>query len=206
MPNNKTIKDDQQYPNEDPAVVAKVDQMMDPYTEDEKGNETDNKAADVSDSQSAKSSDELPPLDIFADTPGAPQLTQSSQKKNTKKKTRKNSVESSTSETDQGEVKDSSLSEIIEDNPVIDSPSKPDDFDDPTTAKAIDDIVAQESDLVLGVEDTKLANIETEVRSSGKNAGSHKIFWGLVLIVCVLAIAMAVYIIDPSLSLPKGHL
>ena len=48
--------------------------------------------------------------------------------------------------------------------------------------------------------------METEVQSSEKDTGSHKIFWSLVLIVCVLAIAMAVYIIDPSLSLPKGHL
>lgn len=206
MPNNKTTKDDQQYPNEDPAVVAKVDQMMDPSTEDEKNNETNNKATNASDSQSAGLDDELPPLDIFADAPGAPQLIKSSPKK----KTKKSSVESPARDSDQdegnNETKGLSASEIIDDNPVIDSPQKPDDFDDPTTAKAIDDIVAEESDLVLGVEDTKRANMETEVQSSEKDTGSHKIFWSLVLIVCVLAIAMAVYIIDPSLSLPKGHL
>lgn len=199
----KIAVEDEQDPNEDPAVVAKVDKMMDPKKQEDPKPETvidpiNEPAADDTEEPSS----DLPPLDIFADAPGAPELV----KPGSKKKEKKGEPEPEQAPVSEPEQPvDPVASEDVESVPVEGTPIEPDDFDDPTTAKAIDDIVAHESDAVLSIEDSKKAQAEDAVPPE-KGKSSHKIFWSLVFIVCLVAVAMAVFIVDPSIHLPLKHL
>ena len=201
------IQDDQD-PSEDPAVVAKVDEMMDPAKEKDKPSESEQPTPQPEAESVEEPTSDLPPLDIFADAPGAPQLESKDNKSKKKEEKKKEEVETADkaeeiNTEDNAEVPLSS--DDIDNSPVEANPIEPDDFDDPTTAKAIDDIVAHESDVVLGVADDKLAKQEEQEQPVKEEKASHKLFWSLVFIVCIIAIAMALYIIDPSIHSPiKG--
>ena len=226
MAKKVVVVEDEQDPNEDPVVVAKVDEMMDPAKRAEKTIETKEEPSveDAANGSNEETSD-LPPLDIFADAPGAPELIKTTGKKADEKEVKPESEEPMPTEesepepteesepqpeeTRATEVKESKqsseLDEAIESDslPAESTPIEPDDFDDPQTAKAIDDIVSLESDLVLDHEDQRKSKQATKTADKDEKKSSHKLFWAFVIIVCLVAIVMALFILDPSLHLPK---
>ncbi len=205
-----TIDDDLDL-TEDPAVVAKVDKMMDPEVKEEQpaeaSSEPDNPSVAATDGET--SSDGQPPLDIFADAPGAPELVKTAkagkQKNEPAESTEDSSRQAEAPSEPDDRAPDPTDDPEPEDTPVEGDPIEAQDFDDPTTAKAIDDIVAHESDVVLDIEDSKTAQAEAEAGPVPEEKSGHKLFWSLVFIVCLIAIAMAVFIIDPSIHLPVKH-
>ncbi len=149
-----------------------------------------------------QSSTPLSPLDIFADTPGAPLL-----------ETSPDNAENEAKIEVKKDKKNSSRPEIKEPKeevtPIEEEPAAPrsESFDDPLTAKAIEDIVAHEGDIALSEQDdpeSSPAVAERTIIREGKH--THRIFWTLVALVCIIAIAMAVFIINPSLHNPLSHL
>jgi hypothetical protein len=228
MAKKVVVVEDDQDPNEDPVVVAKVDEMMDPAKPAEKASEAKEEETPVEDTETVSEEEASgpPPLDIFADAPSAPELIKTTGKKADKKevKTERDEPEPAEEsekaptkesepepeETKETEVKeskqDSELDEaIVSDNLTDESiPIEPDDFDDPKTAKAIDDIVSLESDVVLDHEDQSKNKLATKTQKKSEKKPSHKLFWSLVIIVCLIAVVMALFILDPAVHLPKN--
>ncbi len=196
-----TVKDDSDS-GEDPGLVAKVDEMMDPDLPAVKAVESPVEPSEATDDDVPKISrvPNLPPLDIFADTKGAPLLTK------TKAKPKIVNDIIAKPKAEPIPLPDSVATEddpTNEDNVPEPTNPSPDNFDDPNIAQAIDDIVAHEGDTVLQVEDYKLAN-QRPIASAGKSHG-HPVFWTLIVILCLIAIALAVYLLDPSIHNPFRH-
>ena len=190
--------------DDDPNLIEKVDEMMDPEEQATKASDGDN---------DQPTTDDPTPLDIFADTPSAPLLKIPKGKKIIKDVLVKDEPAEPLAEAVDPEPEHQDAEnkqEVVEALPIqldpeeekVISPRReaPKEYDDPTTAKAIDDIVAQESDEVLLIEDHKIADKKVAA-GSGKSSG-HPIFWSLVVIVCLIGIAMAVFIVDPSIHDP----
>lgn len=194
------IKDDADN-GEDPSLVAKVDEMMDPDQAEETATvETDAIPELKPDEDLPKISREpdLPPLDIFAETPSAPLLS----KKKTKKQaevTELNEDSPAVEPDESDEPKEEVSVPEAETEPEVSEEIHPEEFDDPETAKAIDDIVAQEGDAALIVEDVERQQKETDSAPVKKKNHGHPIFWTLVFIICVVAVGIALYLIDPQL-------
>ena len=221
QPKTDISKDEQQ-------LIVKVDKMMatehqdmapdyEPETtlleepKDEPSPTNKKKIAIMTDEETKseeESSDSLPPLDIFADAPGAPPLKPSPE--SAKSKDRVEVKKAAKSETPAVEIKADLPAEAKEEvQPQEDEPLPPraESFDDPLTAKAIEDIVAHESDVALSEQNdsnSSSAASESHIIREGKH--THRIFWTLVTLVCIIAIAMAVFIIDPALHNPFSHL
>ncbi len=194
----KIQAEDNEEVSEDPKLVEKVDQMMDPKKATEnQGSENDPNEAIV---DSETSDESTPELDIFADTPSAPLLEKPHAKKNRAKKT---TVKVST---DEPVIEDQSLSEDEEkdDHPeeaVLERPDRPDNYDDPQTTQAIDDIVSHESDMILALNDQKLSRAKKAATPVNREH-HHRIFWSIIALLSLIAIAVAVYIVDPSIYTP----
>jgi hypothetical protein len=188
---------------EDPKVIAKVDAMMS-TGRDRPELETESKSVDEFEKlQPEPSESSPPPLDIFADTPSAPLLNEVKTKPKRAAHKVKIAVEEVTEADEEGRVE---VNEIPKEEV---KPLKVDNYDDPQTAQAINAIVAEEADTTLGVQDAELEQVKAE---SAPAQSSHAAawFWVLVVIVCLVAIGMAIYLIDPnmhvSLSSIKHHL
>jgi hypothetical protein len=188
---------------EDPYLLKKVDKMMD--------------SSSVSDSISDEfEQDKLtiksdiansPARDIFADTVTAPLLTKKSMSTSDDEELASDSTEESAKLANAIAIKDNSVVESGENNLFnnqITPDSKittPDEYDDPKLTEAINDIVAQESDKALLVDDSLLA--QAQQNSQMVNArSSHPIFWALVALICLVAIALAVFLIYPNIYPP----
>lgn len=187
---------------EDPSLVAKVDEMMDPDQDGVVVSTVDEPMPLESEADLPKISrePELPPLDIFADAPSAPLLT----KKKSKKVVVAPALTPDTT-TVTPEAETQSAEPEVESLPVSSEEIKPEEFDDPDTAKAIDDIVAHEGDTALNVEDSKRRSRE-EASEPPKEKHGHPIFWTLVFLVCVVAIVMAAFLADPQLFHPLSKI
>ena len=162
-----------------------------------------------------------PALDIFADVPGPPPLAGKSEAKaSLKKKATQiavvdNSDDASTNQEEKAEVETEAEPEEeaeteadVEDEaeaPSATSAVRTENFDDPVIAEAIEDIVAHEGDIALSVQDATQADAELKSLHHAE-AHTHHLFWTLVAIVCLVAIAMAVFIINPSIHTPFRNL
>ena len=162
-----------------------------------------------------------PALDIFADVPGPPPLAGKSEAKaSTAKKATQiavvdNSDDASTNQEEKAELEtEAEPEEEAETEPDVEeeaeAPSatsavRTENFDDPVIAEAIEDIVAHEGDIALSVQDATQADAELKSLHHAE-AHTHHLFWTLVAIVCLVAIAMAVFIINPSIHTPFRNL
>ena len=186
---------------EDPKLIAIVDEMMDPSSPKEKKIEPVPDQSDDS-PKSGKTikieteAEDLPVLDIFADTPSAP-LIEKEPKEEAK-------AEAPASEETKLEVEstpevavDMTSNKVEPSQKAIASNPTVNEYDDSQLSKAIEDIVSHESDEVLLAEDSKL-DMLNETAKSPKDNDSHKLFWTLVVLVCLVAIAMAVFLVDPN--------
>ena len=219
-----TVNDDLDI-SDDPKLVAKVDAMMDPAVSedavsDSEASESDNLEPKVEIEETAQSGP--PPLDIFADAPSAPPLEsidESPKQPKTKPKT-KTDVKKVKTETaadrkvkdDKPTPKDEPVSLDIEPDvedqatePKVEEtvkvkikPQRPPEYDDPKTAQAIEDIVAEESDAVLSLIDANEA--EKYQAAVDQDKHGHPIFWTLIALICLLAIAMALFLMFPSFA------
>lgn len=212
---------------EDPNLIKQVDNMMDPSVPDFP---IDN-ASDIDDQDRPQVDQELnqqdqssqvKPIDIFADSPStAPLLTKKNKKKDQKSLASiDEQVETSTKNTDNMPIiqdQDNNQDEKrSEDNIEKNLPSstssdqpltQPDEYDDPQLSEAISDIVAQESDEVLMAEDSMLlVNDQQDAKVAQDNSGSHPLFWTLVAIVCIAAVGIALFLVDPNIYHPLSKL
>ena len=166
-----------------------------------------------------------PALDIFADVPGPPPLAGKSETKaSLKKKATQiavvdNSDDASTNQEETAELETEAETEAEpeaeaatepEEEEEAETPSttsavRTENFDDPVIAEAIEDIVAHEGDIALSVQDATQADAELKSLHHAE-AHTHHLFWTLVAIVCLVAIAMAVFIINPSIHTPFRNL
>lgn len=203
-------------PREDKELVAKVDAMMAPEIEVEEKKE---KALKPKTSLSKKKiavevdSKPLPSLDIFTDTPGAPVLSQgqNSETEESPEKLQPDAATSYSGKKETGSQKDLQTVPDTSKEPedqisvLISDVNRPEDYDDSETAKAIDDIVAHESDDVLAVEDQRLAN-QQSTANDYPTLHTHKLFWSFIAILCLLAIATVAFVLDPNLLNPFSKL
>lgn len=179
---------------EDPKLVEKVDAMMDP-AEDEK--KTKRPIEPEADPKQDQTEEEIPPLDIFADAPGAPPLDNKPQKTPAKKSPKvADQPDTPPAET----LLEPNAGEDEDETSKVPPPKKPEGYDDPSTAQAIDEIVAHESDTVLAAQDQKLAQESTNEAAEAQP--THHIFWAFIAIICLIAIALAVLLADPSIHNP----
>ncbi len=178
---------------------------------------------EVTTTENSESSEPVSPpaLDIFADVPGPPPLAGKSEAKASppKKATQiavvDNSDDAPTNQEEKAEVETEAEPEEeaeteadIEDEaeaPSATSAVRTENFDDPVIAEAIEDIVAHEGDIALSVQDATQADAELKSLHHAE-AHTHHLFWTLVAIVCLVAIAMAVFIINPSIHTPFRNL
>jgi len=218
-------------PQEDPALIKRVDKMMDPSApefpnlatvDEESPGETDDSELDSTTSKAANTDEQ--PLDIFANTAAtAPLLAKKADKvaQDEKKDDQVDEVgtEEETSPAND-QVVDSILSQPQDEEEDDDDQEnsndqtadlvksnksklkvaiKPDEYDDPKLSEVISDIVAQESDEVLLAEDNLLVNTAENSQPLADDSSSHPIFWILVAIVCLVAIAIALFLVDPNI-------
>jgi hypothetical protein len=214
---------------EDPAVVAKVDEMMDLNLPEQPSEPLFDENQKVS-QQTAPITKPLPTLDIFSAVSGPPDLVESKKPKTKKIKIQLEQTESgnqdipvavapsqppevTVSKNDPPLPSDTEPVELLVSNSDKELPPadfdapKPDDFDDPKTAAAINDILARESDTLLQAQDPSPSAARTaKVENDATEEGSHRIFWSLVFVVCLIAIAMAVFLIDPAIHNPLSKI
>jgi hypothetical protein len=210
---------------EDPELVKIVDQMMDPNISDppkETVNVSDFTKDSTEDRVEPVKANEPPPLDIFANTVTAPLLKPV---KTTKESKTKLKIKDANSEGGEvagvDKVPDEDFQPIettiavgnddqesTVDDQFLDKVGAglnaivPDEYDDPKTEKAIKDIVAKESDEVIMAEDSLLAQEEAASEPLKTKKTSHPIFWSLVGLVSLVAIAIIVFLIDPNIHDP----
>jgi hypothetical protein len=191
---------------EDPKLIRRVDAMMDPSVE-----EKPVVPLTSSTEEQSEASSDLPPIDIFSETKSAPPLTEPSKGKSKKAESGKEKEDSAPAyevvpETDPEptESVDPKPTEVQVNDGLKSEPKPPEEYDDPAITKAINDIVAEESDEVLSAEDKKLERKRAKAAAVEKNTG-HPIFWALVVIVCLVAIAIGVFIFDPNLHNPLAR-
>lgn len=204
MANQIEVKEDSGA-SEDPKLVEKVDEMMDP--EIDESNPEDSPSPE----ETAKSD---PVLDIFADVSSAPLLVKTKKEKTNivlddkdKKKTKKivdiEPIEDQIKTTPETDLIKDPLPPVKDNEPdesIIEPLKRAEEFDDPSTARAINEIVAEESDEVLMIEDSKLAKEQFPLAKEKRF--KHPFFWALVILVCLVGVAIAVFVIDPSIHDP----
>lgn len=193
--------------DEDPQLVAEVDEMMDPEISEEPGAKED-ASEETKEEQSLEVNGEadLPPLDIFADVPSAPPLEVGKSKTKTSKAKEDSLPEEQPLKEPDPILNQQDESSSDEESAIIDTkPPEPDNYDDPKTAQAIDEIVAEESDTALDVEDQKQAEAEASPGPVERKKG-HPLFWAMVFIVCVIAIVIAIFLMYPSLHNPLSKI
>ncbi len=228
MAKKKDNKTNAESTSDDIKLVAKVDEMM--ATKNQDMTPDYEQAIKSSDAESEPSNEEeattetktevqpeeikaedMPPLDIFADVPGAPPLEDKEieaveikpKKPKSNKKATKISIkeydnepesedEAETGTEDKAEVEPEEEEEKVE--PVK---KRPPAYDDSVISKAIDDIVAHEGDVALMVQDQQQASSEG-VAPTHSVKRTHHIFWTFVALVCLVAVAMTIFIINPS--------
>ena len=198
--------------DEDPKIVAEVDEMMDPELPDEPETKEENVEPPTANNQEQssgfKNESELPPLDIFADVPSAPPLeTGKSKAKASKPEPEPSKEEQSLDEpVSESVTNQQDNSSIEQETAIVDTkPAEPDNYDDPKTAQAIDEIVAEESDTTLDVEDQRKAEAEASSAPIESSKG-HPFFWAMVFLVCIIAIVIAVFLMYPSLHNPLSKI
>jgi hypothetical protein len=155
-------------PDEQKVLEERVDAMMDPKRLE---------AAKPGASQAAPAEkDGLPPLDIFAGAKGAPELP--------------GEVSKSKPLLDTPETEVAATEEVASQ----DIPAEIQ-IDDAASDAAVDDIVAHEGDTVLEVDD---ASSEQAVQAPQpkKKLHHHPVFWTLVTLVALTAIAAAVLLVS----------
>lgn len=197
---------DNELIGDDPMLVKSVDLMMDPDLSDESPSvkEVQEVKVEKLDDQ-AKS---LPPLDIFQKVQSAPLLVKK------KEELHKLNIKINEAKTDfiaqpvEVEVSKTDLahSAASENRPIKYNPAYPDDYNDPKTAKAIDDIVAQESDQVLASNDERLEEIENSVPNKNHKAWLNLFFWLMVFLLCLIAIGITAYYVNPAVYKPLSRL
>jgi len=163
------------------ALEAKVDAMMDPTVPD--------KSMGGVPAQSKSGDPTPPPLNIFASAPSAPELPKAGQSKvNAPEKTLVINESSNPEPTlsSQPALKDGVL-------------------DDATSDKAIDDIVAHESDTILAAEDAELAASAQETEPEEPVEHHYYIFWSFITIIALIAIAIAILLVSPDNQFPGGQ-
>lgn len=182
--------------NDDPKLVARVDAMMNSKLTTAEPKPLAKKVKDESRTDGLVSA---PPLDIFADATSAPILNSAPLAKVKKAHIiQERSSVSSGGEKITVRVKSAPTAALVAE--------APENYDDPVTAQAINDIVASESDEVLAAEDSALA--EQQLDSEPVKESGHKLFWSFIALICLVALALALFIIDPNLFKPltKIHL
>lgn len=192
---------DQEVVDEDPLLVKEVDQMMDPEIPDEPVNPIDEVVNDEDSKPLAETADNssLPPIDIFQGTQTAPLFKKTKEKESTEIVADGTNDDVRLSEA-KDDLVDNELKEQNEDSDFVASvPLVANDYSDPQTSKAIEDIMAHESDEVLAVEDSKFQQSENHAsQSDGKSSKGHMLFWLMVFIICVIAVGLAAYIVNPK--------
>ena len=223
-----TPKNNNDSTGEEQQLVAKVDQMMATEHQDMAPNyEPETKKVETSPSSKEEEVTDLPkkivikedndssnppPLDIFAEVPGPPPLNGKSEPKASIRKTATKIavVDNANQSNDAIEVESvpEPKDELEEDEAEeVSNKSTPrsENFDDPVIKEAIEDIVAHEGDIALSVQDATQAN--AEANSLRHNKGhTHHLFWTLVALVSLIAIIMALFIINPSVHNPFHNL
>jgi len=204
---------------EDQELIRRVDAMMDPsYQVDavKEANDQINKPAeeetakDVVDAASANPDLKQEPIDIFADVATAPLLSghknlNSSPKPSshlTKIKVIKADNESDSEIPVEIEPDDSVDLAPVESTEDQELPNKPIEYDDKELDTAIAEIVSHESDEALLVEDSVLKRKQAEIQVPKQKRFKHPIFWSLVGLVSLVAIAMIVFLVDPNIHDP----
>ncbi len=203
---SKQIKiKDEEVIDEDPLLVKEVDQMMDPEIPNEPVDPIEEAVNDEEDSTPTESIDNsnVPPIDIFQETQTAPLFKKTKEKELPEVVADETGTEQQSPEAkEDAEVNElaSDPEEQKEDDGIIASvPLVANDYSDPQTSKAIEDIMAHESDEVLAVEDSKTQKSEKYApQSDGKSSKGHMLFWLMVFIICLIAIGLAVYIVNPK--------
>ncbi len=189
------IRDTPLDEKENAQLIARVDLMMDP-----KLNKQDLSQESENDFLVQKPSNEEP-IDIFADIPGAPPLTKPSKPVKAEKAVQKKI--SGSGKDDKTTVKhkpSQPTSQVLD--PV--EPAGVQNYDDPGIGKVINEIVAAESDQVLALEDSLIAEKQQDVESVKNN--SHKLFWTIIFFICLIALTLALYIISPRLFVPLNKI
>ncbi len=191
--------------DEDPKLVAEVDEMMDTELPKEPTNtevdpeDTPTKRVNIKDEV------DLPPLDIFTEVPGAPPL-QTAEKVKPAEVIPESTQPPANDVDEAGQTNNPPIETLKEEEvPTTFNPKQPDNYDDPKTAEAIDEIVAEESDATLDVADQKKAEAEAASKPAEYNKG-HPFFWALVFIVAIIAIVIAIFLLDPSLHNPLSKI
>lgn len=172
--------------NEEKIAVAKVDVMMDPsFTSQDEASTFEPSTQDDNNQSS------LATLDIFddADTTSAPLLRKALGGS-------KKSVSAAITAEPATPLSDTAAETLKI------APKRSNEFDDPKTAAAIDDIVAHESDVVLNSVDQQHSETIEASEPAKTTKHGHPLFWFLVLIICLIAAAMALFLIDPSIHNP----
>ncbi len=205
----KIIVSDDLDISDDPKLVAKVDAMMDPEATEvvpvpEPTPPTNDQSVDA-----AKA--DPPPLDIFAgmtsappleavETPPQPKPVKVKVKTKPASKEAKSAAKTVTAKPAKAKPAEDEPVPVTEEAVEVSvKASSPNEYDDPKTAQAIEEIVTAESDAVLNLVD---AAVENENRQQGEvpQKHGHPIFWSLVALICLLAVAMALFLMYPSLG------
>jgi len=166
MPNKKD-KPEPEAPSEEKILEERVDAMMDPKRPEEVS------PVPVDESEPQAADEALPPLDIFAGASSAPDVPKELVVKGAK--TQNNSEQAPEPEETAGETAD------------VPSESQ---LDDSVSDAAVDDIVAHESDTVLAAEDIAIEQ-QKAAAPKPKKIHHHPVFWTLVALIAVVAVATA---------------
>jgi len=166
MPNKKDAAETA-VPSEEVILEERVDAMMDPKRSD------GIPAAPIDSLEPQTSDGTPPPLDIFADATTAPDVPKELVVKGAK--IEKNSEQAPEPEETAGETAD------------VPSESQ---LDDSVSDAAVDDIVAHESDTVLAAEDIAIEQ-QKAAAPKPKKIHHHPVFWTLVALIAVVAVATA---------------
>lgn len=187
-------KGEEPKPNEDEALVKRIDEMMDPRATKTSSTQT----APAIDAPKPPDPVQPPPLDIFKETKTAPIVpgtvtkpTDSTPKPSVDKKldTKPEPESKQPEELQESEQVDPPIDEqpIDEKNPKIENPE---------TDKAVEDIVAKEGDTVLESEDkaaekaSTQADSQTKKPSKFKNIIKSKKTWAIIVAILVILFAI----------------
>lgn len=223
MAKNIEIKEES-LNQEDTKLVKKVDRMMDPaiteFPPEEKVNDQiSDEVVDEPLATDIEPKTDTAPLDIFANRATAPLITKKAKQTIKNKDIVDDKLASDdvsvkfgtplkvTYEEEASDISGQSEEDELAHQKISSSKtSNPDEYDDPILAEAISDIVAHESDEVLLVEDSMLANRAENSQPIKDKTGSHPIFWTSVALVCLLAIAIALFLADPIIFQPLSKI
>ena len=197
-----TVDSADEQPEENKLLVAKVDRMLNPAVDQP---ESKPKPKPIQNVSEQSESTDLPPLDIFADTPSAPLL--SVVKKTVSKKTPASNKPTKNVRMTTV-ISEPEVSKTVPDpddepeEPAPWRPAVPNEYNDSQTVAAIDSIVASEEDTLLNLEDQVKSN--QVLKEGSKHHIFRKLFWLIVGLLCLLALSVAVHVIYPNVTNPVG--